>query len=89
MHCSDDCRLHRNSFLFAETEFCPPPVVAHKSTSTEIGILRKVFQKYDKRGVGHLNYEEFKASFTAVGYRYTEGDYRKMFDAVVRWSVGL
>jgi hypothetical protein len=87
MYCSDNCLLHRNPFVFAKTEFCPTPVVAHKSTSTEIGILRKVFQQYDKRGVGHLNYEEFKASFTAVGY--TEGDYRKIFDAVVRWSAGL
>ena len=65
----------------------PPPVVAHKSTSAEIGILRKVFQQCDKRGVGHLNYEEFKASFTAVGY--TEEDYRKVFDAVVRLSADL
>jgi Ca2+-binding EF-hand superfamily protein len=56
-------------------------VVAHKSTSTEIGILRKVFQQYDKRGVGQLSYEEFEAALKAAGY--TGEDYHKIFDAVV------
>jgi hypothetical protein len=65
----------------------PPPVVAHKSTSAEIGILRKVFQQCDKKGVGHLNYEEFKAAITAAGF--AEEDYQKIFDAIVRWSVEL
>jgi serine/threonine protein kinase len=57
-------------------------VVAHKSTSAEIGILRKVFQEYDKNRDGQLNYQEFKAAITQAGY--TDDDYRKIFDAVVR-----
>jgi serine/threonine protein kinase len=57
-------------------------VVAHKSTSAEIGILRKVFQEYDTTQDGKLNYEEFKAAITKAGY--TEDEHRKIFDAVVR-----
>ena len=55
-------------------------VVAHKSTSTEIGILRKVFQEYDKTGCGQLDYVQFKAALNEAGY--TEDEYRKIFDAV-------
>ena len=55
-------------------------VVAHKSTSAEIGILRKVFQEYDKRGCGQLTYEEFKAALNEAGY--TDDEYRQVFDAV-------
>jgi calcium-dependent protein kinase len=56
-------------------------VVAHKSTSAEIGILRKVFQQYDKRGAGQLTYEEFEAAMKEAGY---EGDdYEKIFEAMV------
>lgn len=55
-------------------------VCAHKSTSREIGILRKVFQKYDTKKDGQLSYEEFKAAIKDVGY--SEEDYRSIFDAV-------
>jgi Ca2+-binding EF-hand superfamily protein len=55
-------------------------VVAHKSTSAEIGILRKVFKEYDKRGCGQLTYEEFKAALNEAGY--TDDEYRQVFDAV-------
>jgi len=55
-------------------------VVAHKSTSAEIGILRKVFQEYDKQGCGQLNYNEFKAALNEAGY--TDEEYRQIFDAV-------
>lgn len=54
-------------------------VIAHKSTSEEIGILRKVFQKYDTKKDGVLSYEEFKAGFEAAGL--AEDDCRKIFDA--------
>ena len=56
-------------------------VVAHKSSSEQIGILRKVFQKYDTKRDGQLSYEEFKAAIHDAGYG--EDDYRKIFDAVV------
>lgn len=71
-------------FMITHATFDPPAVVAHKSTSAEIGILRKVFQRYDTRRVGHLNFEEFRAAITAVGY--TDDDYQKIFDAVVRFK---
>lgn len=54
-------------------------VIAHKSTSDEIGILRKVFQQYDTDKNGVLSYHEFKAAFDAAGY--TEEDCQRMFDA--------
>ena len=56
-------------------------IVAHKSTSAQIGILRKVFQKYDTDHSGQLSYEEFKAAIADAGY--AEDDYRNIFDAVV------
>ena len=57
-------------------------VIAHKSTSAEIGILRKIFQQYDTEGKGHLNYEQFKAAISDASFQ--EEDYRRIFDAVVR-----
>lgn len=59
-------------------------VIAHKSTSEEIGILRKLFQQYDTKRDGQLSFEEFKAAIQEAGY--TEEDYRSIFDAVVRCS---
>lgn len=56
-------------------------VVAHKSTTDEIGILRKVFQKYDTRRDGQLSFEEFKAAMKDAGF--SEEQYRQIFDSVV------
>lgn len=55
-------------------------VVAHRSSSQEIGILRKVFQKYDRKGCGTLSYENFSLAIADAGY--TEADVRDIFDAV-------
>ena len=55
-------------------------VIAHKSTSEDIGILRKVFQQYDKDGSGHLNFDDFKAAMEDVGF--SDDDYRTIFDAI-------
>ena len=55
-------------------------VLAHRSTSDEIGILRKVFEHYDKSKEGDLTYEEFKAA--VYNPMYLEEDYRDLFDAV-------
>ena len=57
-------------------------ICAHKATTTEIGILRKVFQKYDTEKNGQLSYDEFKAALRDAGY--SEKEYRTIFDAVVR-----
>lgn len=56
-------------------------VVAHKSSTQEIGILRKVFQKYDTKKDGQLSYEEFKAAMHDAGFG--DEDYQRMFDSVV------
>ena len=55
-------------------------VIAHKSTSEEIGILRKVFQQYDKDGSGDLNFDEFKAAMNDV--EFSDDTYRTLFDAI-------
>jgi calcium-dependent protein kinase len=55
-------------------------VVAHKSTSAEIGILRKIFQQYDTERDGSLTYEEFKAAYAQAGM--SEEAFSEMFDAV-------
>jgi calcium-dependent protein kinase len=56
-------------------------VVAHKSTYEEIGILRKVFQRYDSRRDGCISFEEFSLALKESG-QSTE-DLRAMFEAVV------
>lgn len=64
-------------------------VVAHKSSNEEIGILRKVFQRYDSRRDGSISYEEFCEAMH--GFGHTEKDLEAMFDAVVsvnRWQDG-
>jgi hypothetical protein len=74
-------------YLFLTYKFFPLfpllLVIAHKSTSAEIGMLRKIFQQYDTDGVGHLNYEQFKAAIADTNL--TEDDYKRIFDAVVRF----
>lgn len=55
-------------------------VIAHKSTSAEIGILRKIFYQYDTKRDGQLSYEEFKAAIKEAGL--SEGDYQQIFNAV-------
>lgn len=56
-------------------------VIAHKSTSEEIGILRKIFQKYDTRGDGSIKYPDFKKAVSRYGF--TEKELHDMFDGVV------
>ena len=58
-------------------------VVAHKSSSDEIGILRKVFQKYDANNDGSISFEEFSLALPSNGDHDTQ-DLRFVFDAVVR-----
>jgi calcium-dependent protein kinase len=56
-------------------------VIAHKSTSDEIGILRKVFQKLDKLRSGQVGYDQFKGALCQAGF--SDNDMKKVFDAVV------
>lgn len=56
-------------------------VIAHKSTSEEIGILRKVFEKYDRSRNGSISQEEFKVALESYGF--TDKDVEQMFDGLV------
>ena len=56
-------------------------IVAHKSTYDEIGILRKVFQRYDSFRDGCISFTEFSLALKESGLS-TE-DLRTMFEAVV------
>jgi serine/threonine protein kinase len=57
-------------------------VVAHRSTCEEIGILRKVFQKYaSKDKSGCISYPEFKEAWKESGL--PAEDTKVIFDAVV------
>jgi len=57
-------------------------VVAHKSSSEEIGILRKLFKKYDSRHDGSIWFEDFCVAMSG----HSIEDLRFIFDAMVsRW----
>lgn len=43
-------------------------VIAHKSTTEEIGILRKVFDKFDTKKKGQLVFEEFSECLKPYGF---------------------
>lgn len=43
-------------------------VIAHRSTSDEIGDLRRAFQKYDRDKTGIVTLQEFKSSLADYGY---------------------
>lgn len=55
-------------------------VVAHKSSSEEIGILRKVFKKYDLRSDGSIWFEDFCKAMGGLGH--SDEELRSLFDAV-------
>lgn len=55
-------------------------VVAHKSNTEEIGILRKMFQQYDTNKSGDITYQEFVEALSSSGY--TEEQLRPIFEAV-------
>ena len=56
-------------------------VVAHKSSSEEIGILRKIFRKYDSRHDGSIWFEEFCEAM--CGSSLSDEELRVIFDAMV------
>lgn len=47
-------------------------VIAHKSTSEEIGFLRKAFQRYDTETDGMLSFAEFEKALEDYGYSHEE-----------------
>ena len=53
-------------------------VVAHKSSSDEIGILRKLFEKYASPD-GSIWFEDFREAMSG----HSDEDLRFMFDAMV------
>jgi calcium-dependent protein kinase len=53
-------------------------VVAYKSTSDEIGFLRKMFSKFDTTNDGEITYEEFCTALLE-NYDYTESEMESMF----------
>jgi Ca2+-binding EF-hand superfamily protein len=58
-------------------------VVAHKSSSEEIGILRKIFQRYDSQRDGSITFHEFCSALEEFGH--SEDDLEAMFQAVVSY----
>lgn len=60
-------------------------VVAHKSSSQEIGVLRKLFTKYDIGHHGHIAFEDFCESMKATGHSTEKLQY--IFNAMVRFPV--
>ena len=56
-------------------------VIANKSTSDEIGILRKVFEEYDTDNSGVISLDEFKAALQIYGY--SDDELEDMFEGMV------
>lgn len=56
-------------------------VVAHKSSNEELGILRRLFKKYDSRHDGSIWFEDFCKIMDGRGH--SEEALRLMFDAMV------
>mmetsp|Transcript_6011 Transcript_6011/g.12591 ORF Transcript_6011/g.12591 Transcript_6011/m.12591 type:complete len:729 (-) Transcript_6011:177-2363(-) len=52
-------------------------VIAHRSTSDEIGFLRRAFEKYDRERTGIVTLQEFKSCL--ADYGYSDIDLEKMF----------
>ena len=53
-------------------------VVAHKSSTEEIGVLRKLFEKYSSHD-GSIPFERFCEAMSG----HTEEELRTVFDAIV------
>jgi Ca2+-binding EF-hand superfamily protein len=56
-------------------------VIAYKSTSEEIGFLRKMFNRFDKLKDGEISLAEFKESFSEH-YDYTDEELQKLFEGI-------
>lgn len=56
-------------------------VIAHKSTSEEIGFLRKLFTKYDTLKNGVITLPEFQEAL--MDYDYSEEELEVLFSGIV------
>lgn len=56
-------------------------VIAHKSTSEEVGILRKIFEKYDTLKNGIITFGEFTAALQKYGF--SDDELERMYDGCV------
>lgn len=74
------CRCIQRYVTYPKLRKLSLMILAHQSTSDEVGFLRKVFQQYDSNRNGTLDYDEFRAALEDVGY--TEDDCSTVFDAV-------
>lgn len=56
-------------------------VIAYKSTSEEIGFLRKMFSRFDKLKDGEISLAEFKEAFSEH-YDYTDEELEVLFEGI-------
>jgi Ca2+-binding EF-hand superfamily protein len=56
-------------------------VVAHKSTSEELGYLRKMFKRFDSSNDGAVTLDEFKKALE--DYEYTDEEIEAIFKGMV------
>jgi calcium-dependent protein kinase len=56
-------------------------VIAYKSTSEEIGFLRKMFGRFDKLKDGEISLAEFKEAFSEH-YDYTDEELERLFEGI-------
>ena len=62
-------------------------VVAHKSTSDEIGFLEKMFREFDCSNKGDVTFEDFTVALE--GYEYTKDECKRLFRAMDLDNSGL
>eukprot|EP00566_Odontella_aurita_P009884 CAMPEP_0113538188 /NCGR_PEP_ID=MMETSP0015_2-20120614/7231_1 /TAXON_ID=2838 /ORGANISM="Odontella" /LENGTH=431 /DNA_ID=CAMNT_0000437743 /DNA_START=1017 /DNA_END=2312 /DNA_ORIENTATION=+ /assembly_acc=CAM_ASM_000160 len=91
LHLSDDMKEDVRASIsnfsnYSQLQKLALMVVAHKSSSEEIGFLRKAFQKYDTNTEGRIGRKEFWECLVDYGYSQEELD--RMFEAVDIDSTG-
>jgi calcium-dependent protein kinase len=56
-------------------------VIAYKSTDEEIGILKRIFSRFDRHQNGDITLEDFKSTLSGF-YHYTDKELEHMFNAI-------
>lgn len=72
------------TFFFPASPFfllAAPQVIAHKSSTSDIMELRKVFDQYDTANNGIISFEEFQAALKEA--KYPESQVKTIFDSIV------